>query len=202
MIRKLDNNKKKNRRTKKKNFTFSLNECRMIDLDTLITNMSIPFHRFPEPIVSQLPKASLFISKDCNQFNSGSFLIRNTPWSMYCLNQINLSYTQLHLQQHPWCEQEGLIRYYRMNSTWHHYMIETPDTLFNMYPEESPCLKLRYWQPGDFVLHFAGMMHGVQNLPLFVRKYHETYAMSHSPDVHFHEERYVQQIQQWFHVLY
>ncbi|KAJ1503935.1 hypothetical protein HMI54_012697 [Coelomomyces lativittatus] len=167
----------------------------MLDLDTIITNSSISLHRLPEPMVQKYPKKSLFISKDCSDFNSGSILIRNTPWSIYCLNTLNESYNAYQLQTHAWCEQQGFIINFNSNNTWKEYVHQISDVFVNLYP--GYCQFTRSWKPGDLFLHFAGMMHDNQNIDKYLYHYNATLSLSRQSDPSYDEDRYVQRYQLW-----
>ncbi|KAJ1507605.1 hypothetical protein HMI54_003981 [Coelomomyces lativittatus] len=144
----------------------------MLDVDTIITNFSIPIHRLPDAIPDR--SRLIYIPRDCNNLNTGSWLLKNHPWTEFFLNQMHQAYGEWKLKEPSWCEQQVLIDFYSMFPTVKRRIQELPDWILNLYPPECPDSIPRPWKSGDFVLHFAGMMHDRVYDNLYLRYYNET----------------------------
>ncbi|ORX58074.1 hypothetical protein DM01DRAFT_1333748, partial [Hesseltinella vesiculosa] len=78
--------------------------------------------------------------------NAGVFLIRNTPWSMQFLRQVQK--TTGWFQKGPSYEQGAMWDIMRQpDNEPHVFLLDRDDHTFNTFPT--------YYQPGDFVVHFA-----------------------------------------------
>ncbi|KAI8338488.1 galactosyl transferase GMA12/MNN10 family-domain-containing protein [Chlamydoabsidia padenii] len=78
--------------------------------------------------------------------NAGVFLMRNTPWSMQFLRDVQK--TQQWYQRGPSYEQGAMWDIMRMPEHKDKvFLLDRDDHTFNTFP--------KYYQPGDFVVHFA-----------------------------------------------
>lgn len=139
--------------------TFNDPECKWVvwlDADTLIMNKGIPLSDFIDP------NYNLIISQDWNGINSGVFFIKNCEWSKQLLKQ---AYNHTEFLNHHWYEQLALIR--EINKPEFTPLVKVvPQRFFNAYPIESAASLNSTFQPGDFLIHFAGQ-HGSALSPLF-----------------------------------
>lgn len=51
------------------------------DSDSIIMNLTISVEAFLQRVQAEKPDASIIVSKDCNGINTGSWFLRNTPWT-------------------------------------------------------------------------------------------------------------------------
>jgi hypothetical protein len=122
------------------------------DADVLITN---PELKIEEQVVPLLPdgKDMLLTLDACGHINSGNILFRNTEWSRGFWKRVG------ELKQftyHLWWENAAMIALYE-NVPEDHAKIEVTreHRKFNAYLRGIPDEPL--WQPGDFLVHFAGV---------------------------------------------
>ncbi|KAL7750878.1 hypothetical protein RI367_003839 [Sorochytrium milnesiophthora] len=126
----------------------------LLDLDTVITNHEVQLHRLAQ-YVGAASNYSLIIAKDCNEFNAGSFLLRNNQWSRDFLAIALDTYGKEVPVDHPFQEQMAIIHLYHHNETIKAQTLLAPQWAINSY--EGDCVTdKRRWQIGDFVVHFAG----------------------------------------------
>ncbi|RKP00690.1 hypothetical protein CXG81DRAFT_26595 [Caulochytrium protostelioides] len=132
----------------------------MIDLDTIITNPAFdvrtllpgPAHTGPE----------MLISSDMNELNAGSFFVHRSAWSAKLMQRLlDIDITKIDFGD-IWQEQAALIHLYKTDPRlrkrvwlipqwWHNSY--TPGSALNFKSTGDPA---RNWQPGDFIIHFAG----------------------------------------------
>lgn len=129
------------------------------DADVIITN---PEFSIRDTIVPLLPpgKDLLWTRDVVGNLNSGNMLLRGkSPWLK---DFINRTYAQADLIHHIWWENAAMIRLFQ-NIPADTAKIETltNHTIFNTYvfgPEnKADDPKARLFQPGDFLIHFAGV---------------------------------------------
>lgn len=122
------------------------------DADVLITNMDL---RVEDHVVPLLPVGKdLLLTKDaCGSINTGNMIFRNTAWFRGFLKR---SLEQTQFTYHIWWEQAAMI-----------YLLQTVETdaamievsmehkRFNAFLRGQPGQPL--WEPGDFLVHFAGV---------------------------------------------
>lgn len=133
------------------------------DADSLVMNMAIPL----EDLIDE--KYNLIIAKDFNGINSGQFLIRNCEWSINFLQNV---YAHTECINHPWWEQQAIILELAQKQDVKDATKIIPQRLMNSYPIEfaEKAMNINY-QPGDFIIHFAGV-HGNEAL----KGYFDTYS--------------------------
>lgn len=123
------------------------------DADALIMNFNIAI----EELIDQ--DYHFIVTQDFNDINMGHFLIRNCEWSQRFLEKV---YSRTEFIHHPWWEQMAVIQELRQNEEWRAFTRIIPQRAMNSYCEEIllPCRGFldpqEVYQPGDFVLHFAG----------------------------------------------
>lgn len=119
-----------------------------MDADTLIMNMDIPLEDFIDD------RFGLIISEDMNGLNSGVFFVKNCKLALEYLQDV---YARDDCLNAVWPEQTAMDRVLKEHQFLSFAKV-VPQRLFNSYPVEShtPTLKSLY-QPGDFIIHFAGV---------------------------------------------
>jgi len=124
----------------------------MSDADVLITNMDL---RIEDHVLPLLPEGKdlLLTIDSCGHINDGNILIRNTAWTRDFWKRV---YMQTELTYHVWWENAAVIKLLEENkSDFSKTIITNQCRLFNAYIQGLPGLPL--WQPGDFLVHFAGI---------------------------------------------
>ena len=122
------------------------------DADVMITN---PDLRLEDQVVPLLPaeKDLLMAIDACGHLNSGNMLMRNGPWLRDWWRRVG---EQTQLTYHIWWENAAMIRLLetvpadlaRTETTAEHWR-------FNAYLQGLPGQRL--WEPGCFLVHFAGV---------------------------------------------
>lgn len=126
-----------------------------LDTDAAITN---PDQRLEdligEPRASATGSPSVILTTDRNGLNAGSMLIRTTPEVLAILEDLRARRADFDSQS-KWWEQTGLAYlFWKINAL----VKVIPQRTMNSYPlspglvEPPAC-----WEPGDFVMHCAGM---------------------------------------------
>lgn len=124
----------------------------MSDADVLITNMDI---RLENHIVPLLPaeKDMLMTYDACGHINAGNILMRNSPWLRDFWKRV---YEQTDMIYHIWWENAGIIKLMEtVPSDKEKIAVTKNHKLFNAYVMGLPGQPL--WEPGDFLVHFAGV---------------------------------------------
>jgi len=122
------------------------------DADVFITN---PDLRMEEHIVPLLPKdKDMVMTLDaCGHINSGNILFRNTAWFRDYWKRVG---EQKKFTYHLWWENAAMIHLYHTNpEDKAKILITRKHKVFNAYLRGIPDEPL--WQPGDFLVHFAGV---------------------------------------------
>lgn len=135
--------------------TFNLYDIDFIfnrDMDTLITNLTIPLESFIED------GKDLFICKDFNGINSGTFLVRKSEWSQKFLDYIMSKKGT----EGIYGEQDAIVAY--MNEFPNDEKIKIlPHPSINSYLYENyPEIPMQtheqgQWERGNFLLHLPGL---------------------------------------------
>jgi hypothetical protein len=119
----------------------------ILDLDTLITNPEIKFTDFTDN------EHDIFICKDINGINAGSWIIRNTEASRNFVITIVNNFDAPH-------EQILMNKYLHMVKVKYlpHPSINSYDyRLYNHFGLAVPAHDQGQWQPGDLLLHLPGL---------------------------------------------
>ena len=122
------------------------------DADVFITN---PELKLEEHVVPLLPpnKDMLMVFDSCGHVNAGNILMRNTPWLRDFWKRV---YEQTDCIYHIWWENAGICKLMETNpSDCEKIQITHDCRRFNAYLMGLPNAPL--WQPGDFLVHFAGV---------------------------------------------
>ena len=133
------------------------------DTDVVITNLSVPLSKFTDGA------KHLVAAADLNAPNAGSFFLRNSEYGRAALDMMCAS-TPLY-KRHGWAENQYLIDMYRTLHFKATVMTVLPQRSFNSYDYQTTDIlgTAGQWQPGDFMVHFAGV-HFTEKLRL-ARRY-------------------------------
>jgi hypothetical protein len=122
------------------------------DADVFITN---PTLRLEDHVLPLLPsnKDMLMTFDSCGHVNAGNILMRNSPWLRDFWRRV---YEQTDCMYHIWWENAGILKLMETNpSDREKIEITKQHKRFNAYLMGLPNEPL--WQPGDFLVHFAGV---------------------------------------------
>jgi mannan polymerase II complex MNN10 subunit len=129
-----------------------------LDLDTLIMNTNIKAHEILDD------KYDLIVNRDCNWFNAGSFMIKNTKWSRNYLRQGIVTDVVLNVTDPKpefFLEQAAMMNVVEANPGYEKHFKWVPQETLHSYlafPSAICDVKLKpqypEYQPGHFVLHF------------------------------------------------
>ena len=128
------------------------------DADVIILNDTIKLETQVIPLLPQ-NKDLLWTYDACNHYNCGHLLIRGK--SNWANDFFSRAYQQTDLINHIWWDNAAVIRLFETNEQ-DRAKIETcrENWLFNSYvfgPNNSASDKVRLYQRGDFLIHFAGV---------------------------------------------
>lgn len=129
----------------------------MSDADVLITNMSLSIEDHVLPLVN--PNKDILMANDaCGHINAGNIFMRNSPWLRNFWQRV---YQQTDVIYHIWWENAGILKLMESNQS-DRDMIQITDQhkRFNAYIMGLPGQAL--WEPGDFLVHFAGVYDAVK----------------------------------------
>jgi len=122
------------------------------DADVLITN---PDMRLEDNVLPLVPegKDMLLIFDACKHLNSGNILMRNTAWCRDFWRRVN---ERTEFTYHIWWENMAMIQIIEENAADRAKVeISNQHKRFNAYI--MGCDGEPLWQPGDFLVHFAGV---------------------------------------------
>lgn len=122
------------------------------DADVFLTN---PELRIEDHVLPLLPnnKDMLMAFDSCGHINAGNILMRNTAWTRDFWERV---YQQTDVIYHIWWENAGILKLMEKNASDADKIEITKDCRrFNAYLMGLPDAPL--WQPGDFLVHFAGV---------------------------------------------
>ncbi|KAJ5454064.1 uncharacterized protein N7458_005020 [Penicillium daleae] len=170
-----------------------------IDYDTLITNTDTKLEDLIEgslASVSDPNRINFLLTSDCFKLNAGSMLLRSTSQVLAFLSRAKTCrYDPLPgLNNNP-SEQDCMLQLIEENQhDEQEQVLFIPQWKMNAFPEEIPCYDHynKKWEPGMFVVHFAGAWAHMPNrtdakAELFERYYslidHEPHARSDQSQV-------------------
>jgi hypothetical protein len=124
----------------------------MSDADVLITNSSLKLETHVIPLLPE-SKDMLMTFDSCGHVNAGNILMRNTKWLRDFWERV---YQQEDCLYHIWWENAAILKLMEQNES-DRQMIQITDQCkrFNAYLMGLP--KAPLWEPGDFLVHFAGV---------------------------------------------
>ena len=139
-----------------------------LDADALITNVETKLESFNKTL-EQADKGML-ITEDHYGINTGVFFLRG-GWRSRIL--LNLIWCNRFYISHGWWEQSALMDLMRRHAeVANEGYIEPRSRSFNSRAPELAKGPNTAWQPGDFIIHFAGAR-GTKNLSEFIATYSE-----------------------------
>lgn len=154
-------------------------KCKWIfwtDADALVMNTEMRL----EDLIDE--DYNLIINYDFNGFNNGHFLIRNCEWSRKFLRE---AYTHDEFINDPEFEQGAMLKTLQQNYEYMKVTKIIPQRLMNSYSDLyiGKFLQASY-QPGDFILHFAG----IRDLVLLKQAFEHYYPLvqHHVRDLSYH----------------
>lgn len=122
------------------------------DADVFITNQELRLEEHVLPIFES-DKDMLMAFDSCGHINAGNLFLRNTPWIRDFWKRV---YEQTDVIYHIWWENAGILKLMEKNPSDQEKIQITKDCRrFNAYLMGLPNAPL--WQPGDFLVHFAGV---------------------------------------------
>jgi galactosyl transferase GMA12/MNN10 family len=120
------------------------------DADVYITNME---KRVEDQMILPEGKDMLMSIDACGHLNSGNLLLRNTAWTRDYWRRVG---EQTDLLYHIWWENAAMIKLLEtVPDDLAHTEITNKHKNFNAYLRGVPGEPL--WEPGDFLVHFAGV---------------------------------------------
>jgi hypothetical protein len=122
------------------------------DADVLITNPEISFM---DTVLPLLPanKDLLMTLDSCGHLNSGNLVLRNTEWQRAYWKKV---WEQTDCIYHIWWENAGMIKVMETDEVARNKIEVTKEhKKFNAFLRGIPGEPL--WEPGDFLVHFAGV---------------------------------------------
>jgi len=122
------------------------------DADVLITNSNLKIEEHILPLLPQ-NKDLLFIYDACHHLNSGNVLMRNSKWLRDYWSRVD---KRTDCTYHIWWENMAMIKELDENQgDKDKIQITNQHKRFNAYIMGLPDQPL--WEPGDFLVHFAGV---------------------------------------------
>ncbi|KAI8920503.1 hypothetical protein BC831DRAFT_479337 [Entophlyctis helioformis] len=122
-----------------------------LDMDTVITN----YNKTVTDLIDD--RYDLIVARDCNDINTGSFLIKASNWSLGFLEEV---YKHEHAQPREWWENAAIIEVLkdeRFEAKTHVKLIS--QKLLNSY-HPVICGENNFaatWEEGDLVIHFPSL---------------------------------------------
>ncbi|KAI8925302.1 hypothetical protein BC831DRAFT_505045 [Entophlyctis helioformis] len=122
-----------------------------LDMDTIITNHSKKIGDLVDD------KYDIIISHDCNAYNTGSFLIKASNWSLGFLENV---YKRKDAQPAAWWENAAVIEEFEAigDLKFRKHVKVVPQRQLNSYlPSICHFTEVSSWVAGDLLLHFPGL---------------------------------------------
>jgi hypothetical protein len=122
------------------------------DADVLITNPSLRIEDHVLPLFE--PNKEFLMSFDsCGHINSGNVFFRNTEWARDYWRRV---WNETDFMYHIWWENAAMIKLFETVPLDNQKIQITPQhKKFNAFLRGLPGQPL--WEPGDFLVHFAGV---------------------------------------------
>ncbi len=122
------------------------------DADVFITNQELKIETHILPLLPA-DKDMLLVYDACHHLNSGNILMRNTAWCRDFWRRVN---ERTDCTYHIWWENMAIIKLIEESHTDRAKVAITKDhKRFNAYL--MGCEGEPLWEPGDFLVHFAGV---------------------------------------------
>jgi mannan polymerase II complex MNN10 subunit len=135
-----------------------------LDFDTLITNTTIPLITLISETLANTAKPDeidWLKTHDCNGLNTGSYIVRSTPRALKFIEDIFSVEEKSRPDReegHGMSEQDAMAELLRVDKEAMDRTLQVPQWKLNAFPAEIACFDedKKVWEPGMFVLHFAG----------------------------------------------
>ena len=126
-----------------------------LDGDVVITNFGTRI----ESLLPRNPAIDFLITRDCNDINTGAFLLRASRSALASLDEIyGGPHVTSQILDDLWWEQRSFINLYGTSEDLRNRTLEVPQKTFNSYPPGYGCYEEggTGWSEADFVVHFPG----------------------------------------------
>lgn len=132
-----------------------------MDFDTLITNTEIKVADIIQEELANVThpeNVDFLFTHDCNGFNAGSFLVRGHKRSLQFIHDSLAIHDKARLQDINMSEQDSTVKLMKDDQVSADRVHVVPQWKLNAFPQEIACFDLsqKVWEPGMFVVHFAG----------------------------------------------
>ncbi|CAI6332481.1 unnamed protein product [Periconia digitata] len=132
-----------------------------LDFDTLITNTDIKLTDIIQETLANVTnpdEIDYLLTHDCNGLNMGSFVVRAHERSTKVFRDAAAIEGRHREKGEQFSEQDSMVTLLKDDAATSQRTIQVPQWKLNAFPEEISCFDEsdRVWEPGMFVLHFAG----------------------------------------------
>ena len=106
------------------------------------------------------------VTRDCQDFNTGAFLVRASQSALGFLEEIyGGAHVTKKLLKDLWWEQRSFIDLYAKSQGLRNHTMIVPQKTFNAYPPGYGCHEAETsgWSQGDFAVHFPGTDEGARD---------------------------------------
>ncbi|KAF2187060.1 glycosyltransferase family 34 protein [Zopfia rhizophila CBS 207.26] len=132
-----------------------------MDFDTLITNTDIKVADIINESLANVTNPDQIdhlLTHDCNGLNAGSFIVRGKSRSIKLFDDVRALYDSKKAEGEQYSEQDSMVHLLKNDKRTAKHALRVPQIKLNAFPEEIRCFdeEQRGWEPGTFVIHFAG----------------------------------------------
>lgn len=132
-----------------------------VDFDTLFTNTDIKLTDIIDDELRNITnpdEIDYLVTHDCNGFNAGSFLVRGHERSLKFIQDSLAIHDKAKEEDIPMSEQDSTVKLMKEDKEAASRVHVVPQWKLNAFPQEIACFDKvsQAWEPGMFVLHFAG----------------------------------------------
>ncbi|GAB4815417.1 hypothetical protein N2152v2_002463 [Parachlorella kessleri] len=119
----------------------------LVDADTLVMTPAVPLAAFIDD------HYDMVLTRDCNNINTGSWLIRNSQWTEAMLAT---TYARPDAEPRAWWEQAALIQLAGLPSVQDRIKVLPTNKGLNSYGSGTSCNDRGLFGAGDLLVHFPG----------------------------------------------
>lgn len=132
-----------------------------LDFDTLITNTATNIVNIIEEELKNTANPNtidFLLTNDCNGLNAGSFLLRGHERSIRFFDNARALFDKSKQEETNMSEQDCMAKLLKEDKSTSDVVHFVPQWKLNAFPKEIACYdeSNKGWEPGTFVLHFAG----------------------------------------------
>lgn len=132
-----------------------------LDFDTLITNTGTKVSDIIQETLSNVTnpdEIDYLLTHDCNGLNMGSFIVRAHERSTKVFRDAAAIEQSHRDKDEQFSEQDSMVTLLRDDASTSQRTVRVPQWKLNAFPQEIACFDeaQQVWEPGMFVLHFAG----------------------------------------------